>query len=59
MTGYDSRRLHEEIAFLAYHFHWDYDTLMNLEHREREQWCREVSRINREMSSEKKERPLL
>ena len=43
---FDHDRLHEEIAFLAYHLHWSYPTLMNLEHRERQRWCREVSRIN-------------
>jgi hypothetical protein len=31
---------------------------MNLEHKERHQWCGQVSRINKEMSADKKEQPL-
>ena len=54
ITGHDPDRLYEEISFLAYHFHWDYETLMNMEHRERKRWCQEVSRINKEMNSDKK-----
>jgi hypothetical protein len=37
------------MAFIAYHFHWGPQTLMTLEHAERRQWCREISRINREL----------
>ena len=39
--------LYEEMAFIAHHFHWSYRDLMQLEHRERRRWCREISRINR------------
>ncbi|KCZ70554.1 hypothetical protein ANME2D_02574 [Candidatus Methanoperedens nitroreducens] len=52
MIGYPLDHLYEEVAFLAYHFHWDYDTIMNMEHRERQQWCDEVSKINKKLSSE-------
>jgi hypothetical protein len=44
--------LYEEIAFIAYHFHWDYETVLNLEHRERRRWVAEISRINRRLSQE-------
>lgn len=52
MIGYPLDRIHEEVAFLAYHFHWDYDTIMNLEHRERMQWCEEVSKINKKLNGD-------
>ncbi len=52
MNGYPLDRLHEEVAFLAYHFHWDYETIMNMEHRERQKWCEEVSRINKVMNKD-------
>ncbi len=52
MTGYPVERLHEEVAFLAYHFHWDYDTIMNMEHRERLSWCEEVSKINKKLNGD-------
>ncbi|RKG72384.1 hypothetical protein D7W79_28635 [Corallococcus exercitus] len=60
MRGYPLDALHEEIAFLAYYLHWDHDTLLELEHRDRRRWCEEVSRINREVGgSTKKEKSLL
>lgn len=37
---------------MAYHFHWDYQILMGLEHRERKRWCDEVSKINRKINGE-------
>ena len=59
---YDPERLHREIAFLAYHLHWSYPTLMDLEHPERQRWCHEVSRINDEINSvadQPRQKPLL
>lgn len=52
MIGYSLDRLYEEVAFIAYHFHWDHETIMNLEHMERRRWCEEVSKINKELSSD-------
>lgn len=40
------------MAFIAYHFHWSQEELMNAEHRERRRWCEEISRINRKLSEE-------
>jgi hypothetical protein len=45
--AYPARRLREEMAFIAYHFHWGFDELLALEHQERRRWCREISAINR------------
>ncbi|WP_440957096.1 DUF6760 family protein [Methanosarcina sp. Mfa9] len=53
MRGYPLDRLHEEVAFIAYHFHWSFEEIMNLEHRDRQRWCEEISRINRRLSGEK------
>lgn len=41
------KSLYEEMAFIAYHFHWSFGELMQLDHRERRRWCREISLINR------------
>ncbi|HLK48659.1 MAG TPA: DUF6760 family protein [Bryobacteraceae bacterium] len=41
--------MREEMAFIAYHFHWGPNELLSLEHAERRRWCREISRINREL----------
>lgn len=46
VNGYPLPRLYEEVAFIAYHFHWPHDEVMALEHAERRRWVEEVSRIN-------------
>ena len=53
MISYPLDRLYEEVAFIAYHFHWSHEDIMNMEHRERQRWVEEISRINRERSGEK------
>jgi len=50
MMRYPSKALHEEVAFIAYHFHWALDDIMNLEHAERHRWVEEISKINRKLS---------
>ena len=52
MTGYPLDRLYEEVAFIAYYFHWPLADVINLEHRERRQWCEEISKINQKLSSQ-------
>jgi hypothetical protein len=44
--------LSEEVAYLAYHFHWPYDQVMQLEHRERQQWVGEIAKINQRINAE-------
>jgi hypothetical protein len=44
--------LFEEVAYLAYHFHWPYDEIMHMEHRERQRWVTEVARINTRLNEE-------
>ncbi|MCR9140767.1 MAG: hypothetical protein NXI24_00740 [bacterium] len=51
MKGYPLDRLHEEIAFVSYHFHWSHGALMQMEHSERKRWCEEISKINRKVAS--------
>lgn len=52
ITGYPLDRLYEEMAFVAYHFHWSHEEIMNLEHHERRRWCERISKINRELNNE-------
>jgi hypothetical protein len=44
--------LYEEVAFIAYHFHWSQETVLNLEHAERRRWVGEISTINQRINSE-------
>ena len=51
--SYPTQRLREEVAYLAYHFHWSYDQVMQMDHLERQQWVEEVAKINRSQSQDK------
>jgi hypothetical protein len=42
--------LTEEVAFLAYYLQWPYEEIVNLDHRERQRWVAEVSRINKQIN---------
>lgn len=44
--GYRPGQLYEEVAYLAYHFHWPHAQLMTLDHIERRRWVSEVAKIN-------------
>jgi hypothetical protein len=50
VVGYPLAPLYEEVAFVAYHFHWPPEAILNLEHAERRRWVEEISSINRRMS---------
>jgi len=53
MKQYPIKKLYEEMEFIAYYNHWDYETLMNMEHRERAKWCQQISKINQNINGEK------
>jgi hypothetical protein len=48
---YAADRLYEEVAYVAYHFHWPLDDLLDLEHGERRRFVQEIGRINTRMSN--------
>lgn len=52
IAGYPLDRLYEEVAFIAYHFNWSHEGIMGMEHRERQKWVEEISKINRQLSGE-------
>jgi hypothetical protein len=54
MNCYPLDRIYEEIAFIAYHFKWSHEEIMNMEHGERRRWCEEISKINGMLNEEAK-----
>jgi membrane protein YqaA with SNARE-associated domain len=42
IVGYPLEQLRREVAVLAFHFHWSYETIMEMEHQERCMWVREI-----------------
>ncbi len=43
-------RLYEEASYVAYHFHWSLDDILDLEHPVRQRFVEEIGRINRRLS---------
>lgn len=52
---YPLDRLYEEMAYIAYHFHWSWDELMHMDHRERQRWVDEIVAINTRLNSMEEE----
>jgi hypothetical protein len=50
VIGYPLDELYEEIAFVAFHFHWSEREVMQMEHEERRRWVAEISKLNRRVS---------
>ncbi|HEY5835587.1 DUF6760 family protein [Streptomyces sp.] len=43
---YAADELYDEVAYIAYHFHWPLDTLLDLEHPERRRYVQQITRLN-------------
>lgn len=43
---YAADRLYAEVAYIAFHFHWPLDDLLDLEHPERQRFAHEIAQIN-------------
>ncbi len=48
------QELYSQLSFISYYFHWDLDRTLTLPHLEREKFCREISRINKEAGAREK-----
>ena len=49
---YNSDRMFEEIAYIAYHFHWSLEEILDLEHPLRQRFVEEIGRINERLADE-------
>ncbi len=50
IVRYPLDRLYQEVAYIAYHFHWTPDDIMALSHKERHQWAKEIAGINEKIN---------
>lgn len=48
----DPDTLFEEVAFIAYHFGWGHDEVLEMPHWERRRWCEEISSINERLNEQ-------
>lgn len=49
---YAPDRLFEEVAYVAYHFHWPLNELLDLEHPQRRRYVNEIAKINKRLTEE-------
>ena len=49
---YAADRLFEEVAYVAYHFHWPMHEILDLEHPDRARFVAEIASINRRLTEE-------
>jgi hypothetical protein len=52
VVSYPADRLVDEVAFVAYHFHWPLRDVLALEHGDRRRWVEAISSINERMNGE-------
>jgi hypothetical protein len=49
---YAADRIYEEVAYVAYHFHWPLDDILDMEHTQRLRFVDEIAAINTRLSAE-------
>ena len=54
IISYPLDKLYQEVAYIAYHFHWPLHDVLEMEHKERQIWIREISAINREINASRR-----
>jgi hypothetical protein len=42
---YATDRIQEEVAYIAYHFHWSLETILDLEHRDRRGYTEQIAAL--------------
>jgi hypothetical protein len=47
IVGYPLEQLNEEVAYIAYYFHWPLQDVLEMEHHDRRQWAMKIAEINR------------
>ena len=40
---YAPERIYQEVAYVAYHFHWDHDQILGLEHADRRRYVTQIA----------------
>ncbi len=48
----DTDRLWEEIVYIAYHLHWSFDSILELDHHTRARVIQEIADLNTRASGE-------
>jgi len=54
IISYPLEKIYQEVAYIAYHFHWPVDEILAMEHKERQVWVQEISEINKEINKSRR-----
>jgi hypothetical protein len=52
LTRYRQDELWGELAYVAYHFHWSLEALLDLEHADRVRFVKEIASLNKRALTE-------
>lgn len=50
---YAASRIYEEVAYVAFHFHWGLDQILDLEHPQRLRFVHEIAALNTRINEER------
>ena len=50
---YAPQRIYEEVAYIAYHFHWGFEDIIDFEHPQRLRFVGEIANINTRLAEER------
>ncbi|XGW00365.1 MAG: DUF6760 family protein [Leptolyngbya sp. BL-A-14] len=42
--------MHEEVACIAFEFHWSLEEILSLEHRDRHRWLTEIGKLRERLA---------
>ncbi len=48
--SYPLDQMHEEVAYIAYYFHWPLQDILEMEHHDRRRWVEKIAEINRKLT---------
>ena len=51
IVSYPLENIFKEVAFIAYHFHWDREAILGMSHKERHNWVSQISAINERINT--------
>jgi hypothetical protein len=50
VIGYPLNQLYQEVAYIAYYFHWMPESILEMDHLFRRRWVKEIGDINKRLN---------
>ncbi|NEQ31359.1 MAG: hypothetical protein F6K04_10185 [Leptolyngbya sp. SIO4C5] len=52
VVSYPSDQLHEEVAYIALHFHWSLEEILSLVNSDRRRWVSEIQAVRQQLAQQ-------